>query len=114
MMRYLFSSFSVSFYSFIILLLSVLPLRVKPPLDISFFDQIVHFFTYALLSFIVLNTFLLKKKINPRMISFSYAVLWGLLIEIIQFFLPYRDFQGTDLFANLLGSGTGCFIRIVR
>jgi hypothetical protein len=42
----------------------------------------------------------------PLMASFAFATLFAVLIELLQFFIPYRSAQWTDLmlgFAGILG-----------
>ena len=87
-------------------------------------DKVVHCLIYIILAFIATNTFSLKKQtrakaypvrngISNRAYGFLYAFLLGLSIEIMQLFLPFREFELTDLGANFLGSLLGCFLKAI-
>ncbi|MFH1504542.1 MAG: VanZ family protein [Candidatus Omnitrophota bacterium] len=110
--RYIFSWYLLGFGTCAIVILSILPFEVSEP-AFSFADKIFHFLIYAGFSFISVNIFSLKQKKKPRLYSFLYAFSLGLLMEIVQFFLPYRSFEIGDIFSNFLGSAIGCFLRII-
>ena len=114
-----FSWYAVFFYSLFIICISIISpkafLHLPYLMHLLIFDKILHFFMYFLLSFIVTNTLFLKKKENlqPQAISFSYAFSLGLILEITQFFMPFRSFETADIFSNFLGSLIGCLLKIV-
>lgn len=112
-MHHLFSWYVTLTYSLIIFITSLLPLKPPPQIVFPFFDKVFHGLTYAILSFLAVNTFYREGKDRPQIYSFSYAFLLGLLIELIQFFLPYRDFEIADIFSNFLGSLLGCLVKII-
>lgn len=96
------------------LFFSLFPSKNLPQITFPFFDKIVHLLIYCLLSFIVVNTLRLQGKTRIYFFSFSYAFSLGLLLEFIQFFLPYRVFELGDIFFNFLGSILGCFLRFSK
>ncbi len=61
-------------------------------------DKIVHFFMYFLCSAAI---YLLKFK---HFIILS--VLYGIFIEIVQYFIPWRSFSIADIVANCFGAIT--------
>lgn len=70
------------------------------------FDKIVHFIFYFTLTGLLLNYFRqLKSLRNYIFISFLLAIIYGIIIEIIQDIIPTRrNFDYKDMFANTLGS----------
>ena len=112
-MRRLFSRSTIYIYTLLILFFSFFPFEA-PTVEIPFIDKIIHFFIYAILAFIVLNTLALEERSYCRILSFSYAIGLGIIIECIQYFLPYRGFEGGDLLSNFLGSLTGILLRVKR
>lgn len=69
-------------------------------------DKIVHFIFYFTLTGLLINYFKQSKKISyPIYISFFLAVIYGILIEILQDIVPTRrSFDYNDMTANTLGS----------
>lgn len=69
-------------------------------------DKIVHFIFYFTLTGLLINYFKQSKKISyPIYISFFLAVIYGILIEILQDIVPTRrSFDYNDMIANILGS----------
>jgi VanZ family protein len=74
----------------------------------------VNYFEYLLLAFIAINTSLLCGEKRPYLFSFSYAFGVGLIIEGIQFFLPYRSFEFSDILSNGVGCALGLLLKIGR
>jgi len=111
-MKYIFSWYAFIAANCIIIFLSIFPLGpyVQPVFPLA--DKLFHLFIYTGLSFISVNTFFLKGKKHPRIASFFYAALLGLLMESVQFALPYRSFETADIFSNCLGGVLGCLLRI--
>jgi VanZ family protein len=110
-MRYIFGRVAVYSYTFFIFIFSILP--VQGPAGLPFFDKVTHFFSYAALSFLVVNALLLRKGTHSSAIAFSYAFCVGLTIEIVQLFIPYRSFQLSDIATNGLGSFVGILLKII-
>lgn len=109
----LFSWYSVILCSVFIVLLSVLPVTVPEGISFPFFDKAAHSIMYLALSFLATNTLYLKNNRKPKLRGILYAFSLGLVVEIIQYFLPYRDYELLDIWFNLLGSYIGSLIVFV-
>jgi VanZ family protein len=86
-----------------IFVVSIIPLET-PLAENS--DKAGHFIAY----FILCLLFCLNRAGLMR--AFIFAVVYGVSMEIIQYFLPYRSFSLLDIAAN--GFGAGLFILIRR
>jgi VanZ family protein len=111
--RFCFSWLAVLAISLTITTLSVTPVTGPEGLDIMFFDKIIHTISYFFLSLVSVNTLYKYKFKRARTISFLYAFALGGLIEVIQAYIPYRDFEGADLAVNALGGFVGCLIKLI-
>lgn len=111
-MKYLFSAKVVVIYTFLVVFLSVFPFKEPPAAEISFLDKIIHVSMYTGLAFLAGNTSFLKKRRHFKVSAFFYAVLLGVILELAQFFLPYRSFELADIGCNSLGGLLGVlFLR---
>jgi VanZ family protein len=103
-------------WALVILVLSLLP--VSDPGDLGalpHLDKIIHVFFYATLSFLTLRDIISGKKdlaSNPGFYlqAFLYALIFGVLIELVQWALPYRSFEFMDILANAFGACCGLVI----
>jgi len=73
----------------------------KEPL-IPYQDKVIHFGIFAILSFIITYE---KRKADCK--TLIICTLFGILIEIIQSFLPWRSFEVLDMVFDALGAGAG-------
>ena len=93
---------SVFFVSiFIVFILSIVNAGSIPTFKNFSFDadKIVHAVVYFILTYLgLLSRFNISKLTLSLLIFF-----FGLFIEIIHFFVPYRFFEYFDLLANLIG-----------
>ena len=62
-------------------------------------DKVLHASIYFYLGYLGLNCFF---QASEYLIIF-YVFIFGLVIEIVHFFHPYRYFEFLDLLANLIG-----------
>lgn len=104
------------------LVLTLLPFdgtQVSPKFNIPNFDKIVHtglFTAHAYLMVMYLisrdsrSDHLLRIAGTAIILSFSF----GLLIEIIQTFIPERNFEILDLMADFFGILTGILIFYIK
>lgn len=99
-------------YSFIILAVSVIPVDLARKEYFLFSDKLLHIFSYLLLALVATNLFFLRTKPHPGLKGFFYSFTLGLLIEGIQYFLPFRAFELPDLAANFLGSLIGSRLKV--
>jgi len=71
-------------------------------------DKISHFLIYFLLCFLFYwNGFSL-------VLSLVFSICYGVFLEIVQFFLPFRTFSFLDILANSLGAGLFCLMRFSK
>jgi len=90
----------------IILYYSIIPLII--PGEPSFMDKVKHFFAYLLLSFLIYGA---TKNFK---IAFFLAVIYGFLMEALQFTVPFRSFSFWDIAVNLLGAGFILPLRFLK
>lgn len=69
---------------------------------IPYFDKIVHFGIFGILGLIIT----LQKK-SAEYKTLIICALYGIIIEIIQYFLPWRSFEIMDMIFDTLGAGAG-------
>ncbi|MDA9561200.1 VanZ family protein [Gammaproteobacteria bacterium] len=98
------------FFSSLLLILyfSVIPASSIPNIAaLSFLtDKMIHALIFLYLSFIGLNCYFNLSKIFLLGLVFTF----GLVIEIIHFYHPYRFFEIADLISNLIGILLALFI----
>jgi len=92
-------------YSLLILIGSVIPVDQDYIPKIFSYDKLIHFIAYCALA--VLSVYAYKKVNKIYVKGFIFTFSWGLLIELIQYFLPYRFFDLSDIFINGLGALAG-------
>jgi VanZ family protein len=92
-----------------IILVGITVLSLLPPksgLEIQSNDKVNHFVAYACLTFSGLATKILKREFGMVL----FFILFGILMEWLQGFVPGRDQSFFDTVANILGVGIGFFI----
>ncbi len=96
---------------FFVLMVSLIPVP-ETDLETTGVDKIVHFLIYGITAILFLRFFYEMATahgfIGP--LSILSAFLYGLLIEVIQNFLPYRSFSVMDIIANLAGATVFVFL----
>lgn len=81
-------------------------------LGIPFLDKIVHFGMYLILGAIVTCEF---RRITPKYFyKYLFKILiictvYGIIIEVVQYFLPWRGFEFADMIADGLGAAAGIY-----
>ena len=93
-------------YSLLIFFLSTLPLPEQKT-QVPSLDKIIHMLIYFFMAILALRSF--RKLNNPLAKSFLYTFCFGLIIELVQYFIPYRGFDLYDILANSLGLFLGLF-----
>lgn len=81
----------------VVLILAVLP-NSRIPSVFIFWDKAQHFLAFCFLSGLGLRAYR-----SSWIFIFLGLILWGGTIEIIQWFLPWRDASVADFFADALG-----------
>ena len=69
-------------------------------------DKLLHVLGFIFLS---ISAYLSQNFTRQRHIFF-FLVSYALIIEIIQFFLPYRNYSNLDLIADLIGIISGLIL----
>lgn len=109
----------------LVLLLTLTPGENMPQTglwqDLLSFDKVAHFFIFAVLVFLMIvglskqyrYLFLRNKAVS---ISLVLGIVYGIIIEIIQHFIPGRGFEITDILANTIGCfmGFGLFYLVYK
>jgi len=89
---------------FIITILSIQGVNIES--SVKFLDKVLHFLCFSYLTFITWLSRILNKDLHVYVIVLAY----GILIEIVQRFLPYRSFEYLDIFADFVGIIGGLII----
>ena len=88
----------------IVTILSVQEVNIES--SVNFLDKVLHFLCFSYLTLITWLSQILNKDLHVYAIVLAY----GILIEIVQRFLPYRSFEYLDIFADSVGIIAGLII----
>lgn len=90
-------------------------LPVSGKFDIPFADKIVHFAVFFVLEYLIIWGF--KKqfefkilKDNAIFFSLLFAFSFGIIIEVLQNYIPLRSFDWWDICADFSGAALGLII----
>ena len=90
-----------------IAIISILSIReVNIESSVNSLDKVLHFLCFSYLTLIAWLSRILNKDLHVYVIVLAY----GILIEIVQRFLPYRSFEYLDIFADFVGIIAGLII----
>ncbi|MBQ9214079.1 MAG: VanZ family protein [Bacteroidales bacterium] len=81
------------------------PSDEMPKFEIPYFDKIVHFGIFGVLGFLISY-----EKRSSYYNTLILCALYGVAIEIIQSFLPWRSFEWADMLADTLGALAGILV----
>lgn len=100
-------------YTIWLTVVSLVSLKNIPSLGSSFDDKIYHLLAYSVLAFLWVSYFKPNKKKHITLIVFSCALLFGVVLELIQHqFNSNRTYDSYDLMANCLGVVLGTLIAL--
>jgi VanZ family protein len=108
MIRYLWPAIG---WSITILILTLIPGKELPDVQVVGIDKVVHVLIFAPL--MTLTAFGLVKSSqhlrisHPVLVAFLFSCAFGIMIELIQPFVPGRSFSFLDILANTVGVGLG-------
>ena len=89
-------------FFFLVLFISyaaVIPL--EDGTSVPYIDKLLHFFTFLLLTlFMDLS---IRKPLLSNKAALIFLILYAFLIELVQYFLPYRSAEVFDFISDLLG-----------
>ena len=108
-----FSKYKFVFYlcNFILIVLYLFPgsllgcllykdCKIQPQITANFIVSTNHLYAYIILSVIGFLTF---QKNNQFNILSGYLIFLSIILEVLQYFIPNRSFEFSDLFGNLAG-----------
>ena len=98
-------------WAVLIFILSVIPTKSLGPQPVS--DKVAHAACYLPLGALAFWAFPRGPRWANWIIAALAASLFGLGLEIIQWFLPWRSFDWFDALANLVGSGVGSTLALL-
>jgi VanZ family protein len=102
-------------WSITILILTLIPGDTLPDVPIFGIDKLVHFFIFGVLmivsSYGIVRTSNTKGTLSKLLVITSlYSISFGIMVEILQRFVPGRSFSIPDMVANSIGVGLGYLI----
>ena len=106
-------------WSIVIIILCSIPGQKFPDtsfLEIPHLDKVIHFGLYFILATVTIKGFHNQDKVlglssSPFLCTVVYSISLGILIEILQhYFIPFRQGDAYDVFANAGGSITGALL----
>ena len=101
----------------LVLILSAINIGVLPKTDVPSADKIVHTIMYfSITGMLMLNqTSYFRNQITKVQLYFAFlfSVGFGILMEIIQYFLPWRSGSIYDLIANTFGTIIAIIIMLI-
>ncbi len=74
--------------------------KIQPQITANFIVSTNHLYAYIVLSVIGFLTFRKKNQFNILSI---YLIFLSIVLEVLQYFVPNRSFEFSDLFGNLAG-----------
>jgi len=94
-------------------ILSVIPdtaqRKITNSFDLFSGGYIFHILAYAVLCLLgMFNAELYLKEFHARILGL--ILIYGAILELTQYFLPYRTFNPRDILANLIGVAIGCLL----
>ncbi|GAB6095456.1 hypothetical protein JCM14469_17080 [Desulfatiferula olefinivorans] len=75
-------------------------IRIDEPLPGHFSDKVYHALCFTVLAFLTDYAYP-KSGFGPP--KYVPLMLYGVMIEVIQYFIPYRSFSTADMLADALG-----------
>ena len=112
-MIYYFSKYKFIFYlcNLILIFLYLFPgsvlgwflyndLSLQPQITPDFIVSTNHLYAYIVLSVVGFLTF---RKNNQFIILSIYLIFLSIVLEVLQYFIPNRSFEFSDLFGNIAG-----------
>ena len=74
--------------------------KIQPQITVNFIVSTNHLYAYIVLSVIGFLTF---RKNNQFNILSIYLIFLSIVLEVLQYIVPNRSFEFSDLFGNLAG-----------
>jgi len=96
--------FPILAYAGFIAFLSSLPGLATPSVAIFGFDKIIHIFEFGVFAFLLLRLLMHLEIRNPFLIAIVVTVIYGVLDEWHQSFVPGRMCSFWDILADTIGA----------
>jgi len=100
-------------WGMVVLFFTALPYSGVPQLTVGYFDKIAHFMEYTLFSVLILRgAFRSGANPTPKVLLFAliFSVSYGIVMELLQLYIPGRTASFADGVANLAGSVFGLLL----
>jgi VanZ family protein len=110
--KFLYYWFPIIIYCALIYFQSSRPAPETIP-AIPYIDKLLHVVAYAVLGALFLRAFRTLKSKHPTLmmiLSMLLSMLYGISDEIHQYFVPFRNAELPDVFANMVGSVLGVLL----
>ena len=85
----------------LVLFISYAALTPQGDISIPYIDKILHFSAFLMLSFSM--DLSIKKPLLLSKAALIFLIFYALLVELVQYFLPYRSAEVFDFISDLLG-----------
>jgi len=90
-----------------VVLISTLSMQeIEVQSSVNFSDKLLHFLCFLYLTTVAW----LGRIISKEFLLYVIVLAYGILIEIVQIYIPYRSFEFLDIFADFLGVLAGSFL----
>ena len=90
-----------------IVMISILSFQeIQAEASFNLNDKLLHFGCFLYLTIISW----LSRIIHKELLLYVIVLAYGILIEIVQIYIPYRSFEFLDIFADFLGVLAGNFL----
>ncbi len=89
-------------------ILCILPVNNISPVQFEGLDKVVHACIFLYLSVLL---FLCKFTSSKHFYQFFFLFLFGVIIELTQYFLPWRSFEILDIIFDTLGILLGIILN---
>jgi VanZ family protein len=87
---------------------SIMPSVQLPKFELLAPDKFGHAFAYCVLTVLLLRGYAGATPARPAWTAAAFSMLWGVLMEYVQFFfLPGRFYEYDDMLANGVGALIG-------
>ncbi len=101
-----------------VLCLSTINVGSIPKVEyVNISDKLVHAIFYMVIpiTLIIDHTFLIRKPPSIKGVAYitAISIAYGILMEVVQYFLPYRSASFYDILANITGTVVALIIYFI-
>jgi glycopeptide antibiotics resistance protein len=84
------------------------------PGDLVWADKLIHAVLFAVMAWLLHSAFVAAASARPALKAFAISALYGLLLDLLQGFIPERATELLDILANVLGAAAGAWLASKR